>query len=276
MDSRKITNHPVASWFISSVTLVFVSLSVTRIVLNVTTLGEQKGRNEGLALQNQRLTEDLRLAQTRYNVAQVSRDKFISKKASELSAGYWESIAEVNMRYDKIIQENAGLKSTLAALSSAKRQQEAICKASRLQELSAAQNENSKQIAEAHRLVSEMSGRAGYNRAECEKEDENTFSNVCLQVSLAESRIRSQREKISSLEIYGERLSSQLMALKVTSDRTRLKPSLHRDRSPAGRISLEPSAGPIVNRTPSWRVTSSANTLIYHSVDLTSLWPISV
>ncbi|ADO08000.1 predicted ATP-dependent endonuclease of the OLD family (plasmid) [Pantoea vagans C9-1] len=30
------------------------------------------------------------------------------------------------------------------------------------------------------------------------------------------------------------------------------------------------------NRTPSWRVTSSANTLVYHSVDLASLWLISV
>jgi hypothetical protein len=84
---EKITNHPVASWFISSVTLVFVSVSVTWIVLNATTLGEQKRRNEGLALQNQRLTEDLRLAQTRYDVAQVSRDKFISKKGSKLSGG---------------------------------------------------------------------------------------------------------------------------------------------------------------------------------------------
>jgi hypothetical protein len=49
-------------------------------------------------------------------------------------------MAEVNMRYDKIIQENADLKSTQAALSSAKRQQESIRKESRLQELSAAQN----------------------------------------------------------------------------------------------------------------------------------------
>ncbi len=210
---EKITNHPVASWFISSVTLIFLSVSFTWMVLNATTLEEQKGRNEGLTLQNQRLTEDLRLAQTRYDVALSGRDEFISKKASELSAGYRESMAELNTRYDKILQENTDLKSTLATLSSSERQQAAIRKASRLQELSAAQNENSKQIAEAHRLLSEMSGRAGYDRAECEKEDKNTFSNVCEQASLAESRARSQREKISSLEKYGERLSSQLMAL---------------------------------------------------------------
>ncbi|MEN4546189.1 hypothetical protein [Pantoea agglomerans] len=147
---EKITNHPVASCFISSVTLVFLSVSFTWMVLNATTLGEQKGRNEGLTLQNQRLTEDLRLAQTRYDLALSGRDEFISKKASELSAGYQESMAELNTRYDKILQENANLKSMLAALSSPDRQQAAIRKASRLEELSAAQNVNSKQIAEAH------------------------------------------------------------------------------------------------------------------------------
>lgn len=210
---EKIKNHPVAAWFISSGTLVFLSVSVTWMVLNATTLGELKGRNEGLTWQNQRLTEDLRSAQSRYDSAQAGRDEFITRKASELSAGYRESMAELNVRYDKILKENVDLQNTLNALSSGERQQAARRKESRLQELSAAQDENSKQITEAHRLLSEISGKAGYERAACEKEDENTFSNVCEQASLAESRARSQREKISSLEKYGESLSSQLMAL---------------------------------------------------------------
>lgn len=117
------------------------------------------------------------------------------------------------MRYDKILKENVDLQNTLNALSSRERQQAARRKESRHQELSAAQDENSKQITEAHRLLSEISGRGGYERAACEKEDENTFSNVCEQASLAESETRSQREKISSLEKYGESLSSQLLAL---------------------------------------------------------------
>lgn len=36
---EKIMNHPVAAWFISSGTLVFLSVSVTWMVLNATTLG---------------------------------------------------------------------------------------------------------------------------------------------------------------------------------------------------------------------------------------------
>lgn len=52
-----------------------------------------------------------------------------------------------------------------------------------------------------------------------------------------------------------------------------------RARLPAyrpGASSARASPASIENRTPSWRVTSSANTRVYHSVDLASLWPISV
>lgn len=40
-------------------------------------------------------------------------------------------------------------------------------------------------------------------------------------------------------------------------------------------ISARASSGVIENRTPSWRVTSSAITRQYHSVLFSSLWPIS-
>ncbi len=36
------------------------------------------------------------------------------------------------------------------------------------------------------------------------------------------------------------------------------------------------SPGYMENRTPSWWVTSSTNTRVYHSVDFASLWPISI
>lgn len=53
-------------------------------------------------------------------------------------------------------------------------------------------------------------------------------------------------------------------------------PPVRYHRRPPGSSSERASAGSIENRTPSWRVTSSANTRVYHSVDFASLCPISV
>ncbi|MCZ4061116.1 hypothetical protein O3W44_21490 [Pantoea sp. LMR881] len=205
----------MAAWFISSCTLIFLSVGTTWAVLNATTLGEMKGRIEGLTWQNQRLTEDLRIAQSRYDTAQATRDDAISKKAIELSAGYKESMNALSARYENVLQENADLKNTLNALSSGERQQAAERKESRLKELSDAMALNSKQIEQEYRLLHETSASAGYERTSCEKEkeDKNVFSNVCEQASKHESEARSLREKISSLEKHGEILSGQMMAL---------------------------------------------------------------
>ncbi|WP_419719931.1 hypothetical protein [Pantoea ananatis] len=56
--------------------------------------------------------------------------------------------------------------------------------------------------------------------------------------------------------------------------------SFRQQESPAtdhNRINSRPaSSASMVNRTPSWRVTSSAKTRVDHSVYFASLWPIRV
>lgn len=210
---KKIRNHPVISWLIGSVILVTASVSMTWTVLNATTLGEIKERNEGLTSEIAYLREENRTAQARYDTAQASREDNISKRADELSVGYREHIKSLEAQYEKLLLENAELKSTLSALSSGERRQATERKEGRLSKLSAAMDLNNRQIAEVQQLLYKTSATAGYDRAACGKERINVYSNICEQASKEESQVRTLQEKISLLERQGKNLSDQMMAL---------------------------------------------------------------
>ena len=210
---EKIRNHPVMSWFISSAVLVILSVGMTSTVLNATSLGEMKVRIEGLSSENTLLHEELRTAQGRYDVAQASREDTISKRAGELSAAYRESMKSLEVRYEQLLKENEHLKSTISTLSSAERRQAAERNEARLKELSAALDLNNRQIAESQHLFYKTNASAGYDRASCNREKNNFYSNVCEQASKAESQARALQEQISLLERKGESLRNQMMAL---------------------------------------------------------------
>lgn len=209
----KIRNHPVMSGFISITMLVMLTVAMTWTVLNATSMGQMKVRIEGLSSENALLHEELRTAQGRYDAAQVSREETISKRAGELSAGYRESMKGLEVRYEQILHENAELKSTLITLTSGERRQAAERKESRLSELNVTLDLNTKQIAEAQQLLYQTSASAGYDRASCNREKENFYSNVCEHASKAESQVQVLQEKINLLERQGKNLSDQIVAL---------------------------------------------------------------
>ena len=210
---QAIRNHPVIAWIIWSVALAAVAAFTTSKVLNNTTMGEMKGRNDGLTSEIAHLREENRTAQERLDAAQVSREETISKRAGELSAGYREHIKSLEGKNEKLLLENANLKSTLSALSNEERLQTAERKEVRLSKLSAAQDLNNRQIAEVQQLLYQISASAGYDRAECGKERANFYSNICEQASKQESQVRALQEKISLLVRQGKNLSDQMMAL---------------------------------------------------------------
>lgn len=210
---RVIRNHPVISWIIWSVALAIVVAIGTSRVLNNTTLAQMKGRNEGLTADIVYLREENRTAQSRYDMAQASREETISKRVAELSAGYREHIKSIEERNEKLQLENAELKSTLSTLSSVERQQAVERKSAMLSKLSAAQDLNNRQIAEVQQLIYQTSASAGYDRAECGKERTHVYSNICEQASKQESQVRALQDKISQLERQGKNLSDQMMAL---------------------------------------------------------------
>lgn len=190
-----IRNHPVIAWIIWSVALATVATITTSEVLNNTTMKEIKGRNDGLTSDIAHLRKENRTAQERLDAAQTSREETISKRAGELSAGYREYIKSLEEKNEKLLLENANLKSTLSALSNEERRQNVERKEARLSKLSAAQDLNNKQIAQVQQLLYQTSASAGYDRAACEKERTNFYSNICEQASKQESQVRSLQEK---------------------------------------------------------------------------------
>lgn len=208
-----IRNHPVITWIVWSAALATVSIIITSEVLNNTTLAEMKVRNEGLTSDIAYLREENRTAQSRYDAAQASREETISKRVAELSAGYRENVKSLEERNEKLVLENADLKSTLSALSSGERRQAMERKEARLSKLSAALELNNRQIAEVQKLLYETSASAAYDRAECEKERKDYYSNICEQASRQEAQVRALQEKISLLERQGKNLSDQMMEL---------------------------------------------------------------
>ena len=208
-----IRNHPVIAWISWSVALAIVVAMGTSKVLNNTTLAQMKGRNEGLTADIANLREENRTAQSRYDTAQASREETISKRVAELSVGYREQIKSLEEQNEKLLLENASLKSTLNELSSRERQQATERKETRITKLSATLDENNRQIAEVQQLIYQTSASAGYDRAECGKERTNFYSNICEQASKQESQVRALQEKISLLEKQGKSLSDQIIAL---------------------------------------------------------------
>jgi len=208
-----IRNHPVIAWISWSVALAIVVAMGTSKVLNNTTLAQMKGRNEGLTADIAYLREENRTAQSRYDTAQASREETISKRVAELSVGYREQIKSLEEQNEKLLLENASLKSTLNELSSRERQQATERKETRITKLSATLDENNRQIAEVQQLIYQTSASAGYDRAECGKERTNFYSNICEQASKQESQVRALQEKISLLEKQGKSLSDQIIAL---------------------------------------------------------------
>jgi len=208
-----IRNHPVITWIVWSTALATVSTIITSEVLNNTTLAEMKVRNEGLTSDIAYLREENRTAQSRYDAAQASREETISKRVAELSAGYRENVKSLEERNEKLVLENADLKSTLSALSSGERRQAMERKEARLSKLSAALDENNRQIAEVQRLLYQTSASAAYDRAECEKERKDYYSNICEQASRQEAQVRALQEKTSLFERQGKNLSDQMLAL---------------------------------------------------------------
>jgi|EndMetStandDraft_3_1072993.scaffolds.fasta_scaffold01767_2 hypothetical protein len=206
---EKIRNHP----FISGAILVMVSVGITWKVLDATSMGSMKVRTEALSAENAVLHEELRIAHGRYDAAQASREDTISKRAGELSAAYRKSMNSLEARYEHILQENAELKDTLSTLYSGERRQAAERKEARLNELSAALDQNSRQIAEAQQLLYQTSATAGYDRASCDREKQNFYSNVCEHASKEESQVKALQEKIGMLERQGRNLSDQIVAL---------------------------------------------------------------
>lgn len=206
---EKIRNHPV----ISGAILVMVSVGITWKVLDATSMGSMKVRTEALSAENAVLHEELRIAQGRYDAAQASREETISKRAGELSAAYRESMNSLEARYEHVLQENAELKDTLSTLYSGERRQAAERKEARLKELSAALDQNSRQIAETQQLLYQTSATAGYDRASCEREKQNFYSNICEHASKEESQVKALQEKIGLLERQGRNLSDQIVAL---------------------------------------------------------------
>lgn len=208
-----IRNHPVITWIVWSAALATVSTIITSEVLNNTTLAEMKVRNEGLTSDIAYLREEIRTAHSRYDAAQASREETISKRVAELSAGYRENVKSLEERNEKLLLENADLKSTLSALRSVERRQSSDRKETRLSKLSAALELNIRQIAEAQQLLYRTSASAGYDRAACGKKSANVYSNICEQASKQESQVRALQEKISLLERQGKNLSDQIIAL---------------------------------------------------------------
>lgn len=208
-----IRNHPVITWIVWSAALATVSTIITSEVLNNTTLAEMKVRNEGLTSDIAYLREEIRTAHSRYDAAQASREETISKRVAELSAGYRENVKSLEERNEKLLLENADLKSTLSALRSVERRQSSDRKETRLSKLSAALELNIRQIAEAQQLLYRTSASAGYDRASCGKKSANVYSNICEQASKQESQVRALQEKISLLERQGKNLSDQIIAL---------------------------------------------------------------
>lgn len=208
-----IRNHPVMSWIVSSVLLVTASAGMTWTVLNATTMGEMDGRNKGLTSEIAYLREEKKTAQERYDAAQASREQAIDKRVDERSTEYQDRIKNLEARNENLIQENANLKSTLSALNSVEHQQAAKRKDSRLSKLNADLEQNNRLIAEVQQLLYKTSASAGYDRASCEKERTNFYSNVCEQASKEESQVRALQEKSSLLERKGEILSGQILDL---------------------------------------------------------------
>lgn len=208
-----IRNHPVITWIVWSAALATVSTIITSEVLNNTTLAEMKVRNEGLTSDIAYLREENRTALGRYDAAQASREETISKRVAELSAGYRENVKSLEELNEKLVLENADLKSTLSALSSGERRQAMERKEARLSKLSAALELNNRQIAEVQKLLYDTSASAGYDRAACGKESTNVYSNICEQASMQESQVRALQEKLSLLERQGKNLSDQMTAL---------------------------------------------------------------
>lgn len=210
---EKVRNHPVVSWIISSTILVTASAGMTWTVLNTTTMSVIKVQNEGLTSEIVHLREENRTAQGRLDAAQASREETISKRAGELSAGYREYIESLEKKNEKLQLENENLKSTLSALSSGERRQAMERKEARLSKLSAALELNNRQIAEVQKLLYETSASAAYDRAECEKERKEYYSNICEQASRQEAQVRALQEKTGLLERQGKNLSDQMLAL---------------------------------------------------------------
>jgi|GEM_PF-2966093 len=208
-----IRNHPVITWIVWSAALATVSAIITSEMLNNTTLAEMKVRNEGLTSDIAYLREEVRTAHSRYDAAQASREETISKRVAELSAGYRENVKSLEERNEKLVLENADLKSMLSALRGVERRQTTERKEARLSKLSAALELNTRQIAEAQQLLYRTSASAGYDRAACGKKSANVYSNICEQASKQESQVRALQEKISLLERQGKNLSDQIIAL---------------------------------------------------------------
>lgn len=209
----KIRNHPVIIWIVWSAALATVSTIITSEVLNNTTLAEMKVRNEGLTSDIAYLREEIRTVHSRYDGALASREETISKRVAELSTGYRENVKSLEERNEKLVLENADLKSTLSALRSVERRQSSDRKETRLSKLSAALELNIRQIAEAQQLLYRTSASAGYDRAACGKKSANVYSNICEQASKQESQVRALQEKISLLERQSKNLSDQIIAL---------------------------------------------------------------
>lgn len=208
-----IMKNKVAAWLIGTAGLMAVAAASTYAALNVTTLTEMKGRIEGLVQQNQHLTQDLQVLQARYDNAMASRDEDISKRVSEMSSVWRDSISTLSARYEGALKENQDLKNALSAADSGERRRAAELKESRLSALNAALLSNSNRITETHKELYDTSSTAAYYQKECEKNDGGAFSNTCEMASKYGAQATSLREQIGSLEKNAEILNEQILAL---------------------------------------------------------------
>ncbi|MDI6636463.1 hypothetical protein [Pantoea dispersa] len=113
-----IRKNKVAEWIIGMAGLMAVAAACTYVALNATTLTEMKGRIGGLVQQNQRLRQDLQVLQARYDNAMASRDDHISKRGSEMSSVWRDSMSALSARYEGALKENQDLKIALSAADS--------------------------------------------------------------------------------------------------------------------------------------------------------------
>lgn len=193
--------------------LMVATAAGTYTALNVTTLDEMRGRIDGLLQQNQHLTLDLQTVQERYDKAVADRDDDVSKRVSDMSSAYRESLNTLNARYAGVVKENQDLKNALNAISSGERQRAAQLKESRLSALNGELASNRNRIAETYKILYETSATAAYYARDCAKNDGGSFSNLCEQAAKYAAQTASLREQIGSLEKNADILNAQILAL---------------------------------------------------------------